>query len=84
MSTTTVTLSSKGQIVIPKEVRDQLHWDSGTVLSLVANATGITLRIVPKKSGRNLADLIGFLNHEGPPLTTEALCAPVDYADHDQ
>jgi bifunctional DNA-binding transcriptional regulator/antitoxin component of YhaV-PrlF toxin-antitoxin module len=28
MSITTIKLSSKGQIVIPKIVRDELHWEA--------------------------------------------------------
>lgn len=78
MSTATITLSSKGQVVIPKEIRDELHWEAGTELTLIANATGVTLKAVPKKSGRNLADLIGMLKHDGSALSTEALCKPVD------
>lgn len=79
MSVATITLSSKGQIVIPKEIRDQLHWHAGTQLSLLSSASGVTLKAVPKKTGRRLEDLIGMLKHEGAPLSTEELCAPVDY-----
>ena len=79
MSIATVTLSSKGQVVIPKEIRDQLHWDAQTQLTLVSSASGITLKAVAKPTGRRLEDLIGMLQHDGPPLSTEDLCKPVDY-----
>ena len=42
MSHTTV--SSKGQVVLPKEVRDQLGWKPGTKLQVVASREGVTLR----------------------------------------
>ncbi|WP_256361164.1 AbrB/MazE/SpoVT family DNA-binding domain-containing protein [Methylomonas koyamae] len=48
MSTATITLSSKGQVVIPKEIRDELHWEAGTELTLIANASGVTLKAVEK------------------------------------
>ncbi|MDT4328648.1 AbrB/MazE/SpoVT family DNA-binding domain-containing protein [Methylomonas sp. MS20] len=83
MSTATITLSSKGQVVIPKEIRDELHWEAGTELTLVSNASGVTLKAVPKKTGRTMADLIGMLKHDGPPLSTEALCQPVDLNEED-
>ena len=38
------------------------------------------LKVVPKKTGRRLEDLIGMLKHDGPALSTEELCAPVDYS----
>jgi AbrB family looped-hinge helix DNA binding protein len=79
----TITLSSKGQVVIPKEIRDELHWDAGTELTLVSNASGVTIKAMPKKTGRNLADLIGMLKHEGPPLATEELCRPVELSDEE-
>ena len=81
MTIATITLSSKGQIVIPKEIRDQLHWHAGMQITLLSSASGVTLKAVSKKTGHRLEDLIGMLKHEGPPLSTEALCAPVDYAE---
>ena len=81
MTTATITLSSKGQVVIPKEIRDELHWDAGTQINLISNASGVTLKAVPKKTGRKLADLIGLFKHGGPPLSNEELCQPVDYSE---
>ena len=83
MTIATVTLSSKGQVVIPKEIRDELHWDAGTELTLVSSASGVTIKAMPKKTGRNLADLIGMLKHDGPPLATEELCRPVELSDEE-
>lgn len=78
MSVTSIKLSSKGQIVIPKEIRDELHWGAGTQLSLVSTGSGVSLRALPAKTGRNLGDLIGLLKYEGIPISTEELCKPVD------
>lgn len=83
MSVATITLSSKGQLVIPKEVRDELHWKAGTELTLISSASGVTLKALPKKTGRNLADLIGMLKHDGTPLSTEELCKPVELTDEE-
>ena len=83
MTVMTITLSSKGQVVIPKEVRDELHWEAGTTLTLVASGSSVILKASPRKAGRNLADLIGMLKHDGPPLSTEELCKPVDLGDED-
>ncbi len=83
MTIATITLSSKGQVVIPKEIREELHWDAGTELTLVSNASGVTIKAMPKKTGRNLADLIGMLKHDGPPLATEELCRPVELSDEE-
>lgn len=79
MATSTATLSSKGQVVIPKEIRDELHWQAGTQLTLISGASGVTLKAAPRKTGRKFADLIGSLKHDGPPLSIDELCQPVDY-----
>ena len=81
MSILTITLSSKGQIVIPKEIWDQLHWHAGMQITLLPSASGVTLKAAPKKAGHRLEDLIGLLKHKGPPPITEALCSPVDYSE---
>lgn len=85
MSIATITLSSKGQVVIPKEIRAELHWEAGTRITLVSSATGVMLKAMPKKTGRRLEDMIGMLKHDGVPLSTKELCKPVEYgADWDE
>lgn len=43
----TVKLSSKGQVVIPKEIRDAKHWPPGTSFSILSTSAGIMLMPVP-------------------------------------
>lgn len=83
MATITAALSSKGQVVIPKAIRDELGWGAGTRLVVVAGAAGVMLKAEPKKSGRRFEELIGRFRREGPPLSIEELCAPVDYGAED-
>lgn len=44
MKSATVKISSKGQIVIPKEVRDNPHWDTGAEFILVMTEQGVMLQ----------------------------------------
>ncbi len=74
-----VKLSSKGQIVIPKAIRDSLHWDTGIELTLVASDSGIILQTRQKKSKQEIKSLRGMLKNSIEPLSTEELCQPVDY-----
>jgi len=80
MSIATTTLSNLGQVAIPKEILDEFHWQTGVELKLISSPAGILIQAKSKTTGRNLADLIGMLKHDGPPLSTEALCKPVDYS----
>ena len=74
-----VKLSSKGQIVIPKEIRDSLHWDTGVELTLVASADGVVLQTRQKKPKQDINSLRGMLQSTISPLSIEELCQPVDY-----
>ena len=76
----TVTLSTTGQVVIPKEIRDALHWEVGAELTVTTVGNGILLKAMPKKRGKRLEDLRGMLQHDGPPIPIEELCKPVDYS----
>jgi AbrB family looped-hinge helix DNA binding protein len=80
MSVATIKLSTKGQIVIPKEIRDELAWQAGTELTLVTSSSGLMLKAAPTKTVRKLEDLIGMLKHNGKPIPIEELCKPVDIA----
>lgn len=80
MMAATVRLSSKGQIVIPKEVRESLHWGVGVELTLVTTEHGVMLQTKPAQQHKLPAkSLRGFLQHKGEPVPTEALCKPVEY-----
>lgn len=38
------------------------------------------LKVALKKRGKQFEDLIGMLQHDGPPIPIEELCKPVDYS----
>ena len=59
-------LTSKGQVVIPKPVRDRLRWRTGTRLEVEALPDG-ALRLAPTADGP-IARLAGCLR-DGDPLT---------------
>ena len=74
-----VKLSSKGQIVIPKTIRDSLHWDTGVELTLVASESGVILQTRKKNIKKDIGSLRGMLENPKISLSTEELCQPVDY-----
>lgn len=78
MSSVTVTLSSLGQVEIPEHIRNELHWQTGCELILETTPLGVLLRPSAANRALRLEDLRGFLKRAGPPLSTDALCAPVD------
>jgi AbrB family looped-hinge helix DNA binding protein len=84
MIASTVRLSSKGQIVIPKDMRDSFHWDTGAELLLVATERGVMLQSKSTAEKKISASALrGFLQYKGKAFTTEELCKPVEYSnDH--
>jgi len=69
------TLSAKGQVVIPKDVRDQLGFAPGQVLDVVPMGGGVLLKPQHKKSGRSFDEIMAGIRaryrHQGPPLSVE-------------
>lgn len=68
----TVKLSSKGQIVIPKAMRDDMHLPPGTEFVINMTVIGLTLTpktLFPKASGK---DVRGFLAKRGRALPDDA------------
>jgi AbrB family looped-hinge helix DNA binding protein len=80
-------LSAKGQIVIPKDVRDRLGWVQGHDLEVIPMGDGVLLRpaIRPKKLSIEQAtrELRQIYQHEGPPIPLEKLSWSPDVDDPD-
>jgi AbrB family looped-hinge helix DNA binding protein len=66
-------MSVKGQVVIPKDVRDALAWENGVELDVIKGANSVTLR--PKSTKRKAMTWTEFRKtvppHEGPSIPEE-------------
>jgi len=65
----TTTVSTKGQIILPKPIRDQLHWLPGTRLAVENTPDGILLRAAPVFAATRPEDVFASLPYQGPPKT---------------
>lgn len=68
MSTATVT--TKGQITIPKDIRDALGVQSGDRVEFFLRADGV-VELTPRT--RDLLSLAGMLKWDGPPVSVEEM-----------
>lgn len=61
----TTRLSSEGQVIIPKALRNEHHWEAGQELIAINIGDGILLK--PKKpfSETTLKDVAGCLKYQG-------------------
>ena len=76
----TTTLSSKGQIIIPKALRDSHHWRPGTKFFIEETPAGLVLKPVSCFPVTNLEDGLGCAGYKGPPKTVEQMREGVDDA----
>lgn len=57
----TLTVSSKGQIVLPAALRRRLGLGAGAKLELLEDADGVKLRVVRSVSTADLSELAGMI-----------------------
>lgn len=69
----TVTMSTKGQVVIPRALREHLGWGEGTRLEIVSQAGGVVIRPLRSIPETKVDDLLGLLKYAGPPKTIEEM-----------
>jgi AbrB family looped-hinge helix DNA binding protein len=67
----TTRLSSKGQIVLPKAIRDARGWAAGTEFRIESYEDGIVLRPVKPFPATQLEDVAGSVRYEGPRRSLE-------------
>lgn len=61
-----VRLSTKGRLVVPKEIRQRHGWTDGTELTLEDLGDGVLLRPTRRFPETTLDDLVGCTEYKGP------------------
>jgi AbrB family looped-hinge helix DNA binding protein len=74
----TTTISTKGQVILPKAIRDQLQWGAGTRLAVEHTADGVLLKPLAIAFARTRPeDVFGSLPTEGSPKSIEEMQAGI-------
>lgn len=78
----TIRLSTKGQLVIPKAVREAHGWSEGQELEVIDTPAGVLLRTPSPFHATTLEDVAGCLKPlcPGPAVSIEDMNAAVDRA----
>ena len=70
-------LSTKGQIILPKGIRDSRAWTAGTEFTVEDTADGVLLRPVTQFKETDLSEVAGCLRFKGRPKTIAQMKAAV-------
>lgn len=70
-------LSTKGQLVLPKEIRTSRAWGPGTEFTIEETEEGILLRPSRRFPPATLASVVGCLKHKGKPATLAEMDAAI-------
>jgi len=73
----TTTMSTKGQVILPKYIRDRRHWNAGTRLIVEDTEQGVLLKTAPLFPATAHEDVAGMLRRNGPPISLEEMDAAV-------
>ncbi len=69
----TTRLSSKGQVIIPKTIRDTHNWLAGQELIAIDTGDGVLLKPKQPFPETKLEDVAGHLQYEGKPKTVDEM-----------
>ena len=72
-----ITLSTKGQVSLPKSIRQRRQWDVGTRLIVEDRPEGVLLRAAPVFKPTRSEEVFASLKVAGPPKTLEEMDAAV-------
>ena len=73
----TTTVSTRGQIVLPKAIRSARRWEAGTRLAVESTPQGVLLKPAPAFAETRPEDVFGRLACDGPPRTLADMEAAV-------
>ncbi len=67
------TVSTKGQVILPKSIRQRREWDAGTRLIVEETDDGVILRRAPAFAATRPEEVFGLLPHRGDPKSLEEM-----------
>jgi AbrB family looped-hinge helix DNA binding protein len=70
---TTTVVSTKGQVILPKTIRDQRHWDAGTRLVVEDTEAGVLLTRAPLFPRTTHEQVLAMVTYKGPPKSLEEM-----------
>ena len=73
----TTTVSAKGQVVLPKPIRQALRWEAGTRLAVESTPEGVLLKPAPVFAETRPEQVFGRLACDGPPKSLAEMEAGV-------
>ena len=73
----TTKVSTKGQVILPKAIRQQRRWEPGTRLTVEDTPDGVLLKAAPLFAPTRPEDVFGSLPFKGPPKTLEEMEASI-------
>lgn len=73
----TTVISTKGQVILPKAIRDLRHWPAGMRLIVESTSEGVLLKPPPVFPPSSIDQVFGSLAHKGPALSVEDMDAAV-------
>lgn len=73
----TTVISTKGQVILPKAIRDRRHWAAGTRLTVEDTPDGVLLRATPAFPETSIDAVFGSLRYSGPALSIEEMDAVI-------
>jgi AbrB family looped-hinge helix DNA binding protein len=73
----TTIVSTKGQVILPKAIREQRHWEAGTRLMVEDTADGVLLKAAPVFAPSRPEDVFASLAFRGPAKTLNEMDAGI-------
>jgi AbrB family looped-hinge helix DNA binding protein len=70
-------LSTKGQLILPKTIRERRRWKAGTQLTVEETADGVLLKAAPLFPPTRPENVFGMLRYRGAPKSIEQMDAGI-------
>jgi AbrB family looped-hinge helix DNA binding protein len=73
----TTVVSTKGQVILPKSIRQHRRWEAGTRLVVEETPEGVLLKAAPLFAESRSEDVYGSLPYQGAPKSLEDIEASI-------